>query len=91
DPHTHLEGYPKPLKEEFGLEGPVDAAFICGDHHIAHVIKGQTLYEVDMKATPRVPVKDGPFSIFKHVDAAMCGQGGVKVFVGNHFYSFESP
>lgn len=52
---------------------------------------GQTLYEVDMKATPRVPVKDGPFTLFKYVDAAMCGKEGVKVIVGNHFYHFESP
>lgn len=40
EPHTHLEGYPKPLKEELGIEGPVDAAFVCADKHIAHVIKG---------------------------------------------------
>lgn len=120
EPHTHLEGYPKSLKEEFGLEGPVDAAFICQDHHIAHVIKGtsfpswyvtyvqlvifcmfsnllnrvhpgQTLYEVDMKATPRVPIKDGSFALFKYVDAAMCGKDGLKIIVGNHFYHFDSP
>ncbi|XP_041940322.1 hemopexin-like [Alosa sapidissima] len=90
EPHTHLEGYPKSLKDELGLDGPVDAAFICKDNHIVHVIKGQTLYEVDMKATPRVPIKDGPFTLFKYVDAAMCGLDGVKIIVGNHFYHFES-
>ena len=40
EPHTLLDGYPKPLKEELGLEGPVDAAFVCQDHHIAHIVKG---------------------------------------------------
>ena len=40
EPHTHLDGYPKPVKEELGIEGPIDAAFICEDHHIAHIIKG---------------------------------------------------
>ncbi len=40
EPHTHLEGYPKPLKDVLGIEGPIDAAFVCADHHIAHVIKG---------------------------------------------------
>lgn len=40
EPHTHLEGYPKPLKDVLGIEGPVDAAFVCADHHIAHVVKG---------------------------------------------------
>ncbi|KAI4872216.1 hypothetical protein NFI96_000667 [Prochilodus magdalenae] len=65
EPHTHLEGYPKPLKEELGIEGPVDAAFVCVDHHIAHIIKGQTVYDVDLNATPRVPVREGTMSAFK--------------------------
>lgn len=43
--HTHLEGYPKPLKEELGIEGPIDAAFVCGDHHIAHLIKGNNCHQ----------------------------------------------
>lgn len=41
EPHTHLEGYPKPVEEELGIQGPIDAAFVCEDHHIAHVIKGE--------------------------------------------------
>lgn len=44
DPHTHLEGYPKPLKEELGLEGPIDAAFVCHGHHIAHIIEGLRIF-----------------------------------------------
>lgn len=124
EPHTHLEGYPKPLKEVLGIEGPVDAAFVCNDKHIAHIIKGmkapdmsmshnktattlwmqcvsfsnttsclvgQTIYDVDLKATPRVPVKEGPLTLFKKVDTAMCGKKGLTVVIGNYFYLFDSP
>ncbi|XP_016344330.1 hemopexin isoform X1 [Sinocyclocheilus anshuiensis] len=91
EPHTHLEGYPKPLKEVLGIEGPVDAAFVCADHHIAHVIKGQTVYNVDMKATPRAPAKEGSITHFKKIDAAMCGPKGVTVVIGNHYYIYASP
>uniref|UniRef100_A0AAY4D923 Hemopexin n=1 Tax=Denticeps clupeoides TaxID=299321 RepID=A0AAY4D923_9TELE len=90
EPHTHLEGYPKPLKEVLGIEGPVDAAFICKDHHIVHIIKGKTLYKVDMQANPRVPSKEIPFTRFKYVDDVMCGSDGVRVVVGGHLYHFES-
>ncbi len=39
--HTHTwKVTPKPLKDVLGIEGPIDAAFVCADHHIAHVIKG---------------------------------------------------
>lgn len=40
EPHTLVEGYPKAVKDVLGLEGPIDAAFVCQDQHIAHVIKG---------------------------------------------------
>uniref|UniRef100_A0A8C1M3J4 Hemopexin n=1 Tax=Cyprinus carpio TaxID=7962 RepID=A0A8C1M3J4_CYPCA len=91
EPHTHLEGYPKPLKEVLGIEGPVDAAFVCADHHIAHVIKGQTVYDVELKATPRAPAKEGTITQFKKIDAAMCGPKGVTVVIGNHYYLYDSP
>lgn len=90
EPHTHLDGYPKLVKEELGIEGPIDAAFVCEDHHIAHFIKGNKIYDVEMKATPRVASNERPISLFKKVDAATCGPGGVKVFVGNHYYHFAS-
>uniref|UniRef100_A0A4W5JF99 Hemopexin n=1 Tax=Hucho hucho TaxID=62062 RepID=A0A4W5JF99_9TELE len=90
EPHTHLEGYPKPLLEVLGVEGPIDAAFVCQDHHIAHIIKGQTIYDVDLKASPRVPVKEGSFTLFGKVDAGMCGPEGVKLFKGNHYFHFQS-
>ncbi|XP_029386613.1 hemopexin [Echeneis naucrates] len=90
EPRTHLEGYPKPVKEELGIEGPIDAAFVCQDHHIAHIVKGHSLYDVDLNASPRVAANERPLAVFKKVDAAMCGPQGIRVFVGNHFYEFES-
>nr|AMW64453.1 warm temperature acclimation related 65kDa protein 1 [Scomberomorus niphonius] len=89
EPHTHLDGYPKPVKEELGLEGPIDAAFVCDDH-FAYIIKGLTLYEVDMKASPRTARIEHQLSLFKKIDAAMCRLDGIKIIVGNHFYHFMS-
>ncbi|XP_070693864.1 hemopexin isoform X1 [Pempheris klunzingeri] len=91
EPHTHLDGYPKPVKEELGIEGPIDAAFICNDEHTAHIIKGHTMYDVDMKASPHVAGNERPISLFKSVDAALCNSEGIKVIKGNHFYHFASP
>ncbi|XP_010901644.4 hemopexin [Esox lucius] len=90
EPHKLLEGYPKALKDEIGLEGPISAAFVCQDHHIAHVVKGQTIYDIDLKASPRVPVKDLPFTTVSSIDAGMCGPKGVKIFKGNYYYHFDS-
>uniref|UniRef100_A0A3B4ZA75 Hemopexin n=1 Tax=Stegastes partitus TaxID=144197 RepID=A0A3B4ZA75_9TELE len=92
--HTLVDGYPKPVKEELGIEGHIDVAFMCGDGgdgpHIAHFIKGDHIYDVDMKASPRVASNERPIALFKNVDTAMCGPAGLKVIVGNHFYHFES-
>lgn len=52
---------------------------------------GQTVYDVDLKATPRVPVKEGSITQFKRIDTAMCGPKGVTVVIGNHYYIYESP
>uniref|UniRef100_A0A7N8WKX1 Hemopexin a n=1 Tax=Mastacembelus armatus TaxID=205130 RepID=A0A7N8WKX1_9TELE len=90
EPHTHLEGYPKSVKEELGIEGHIDAAFVCQDHHIAHIIKGDKIYDVELKASPRVASNERPIALFKKIDAAMCGHDGVRVIVGNHFYHFAS-
>uniref|UniRef100_A0A667ZDR5 Hemopexin a n=1 Tax=Myripristis murdjan TaxID=586833 RepID=A0A667ZDR5_9TELE len=92
EPHTHLDGYPKTVKEELGFEHAdhIDAAFVCNDQHIAHIIIDDKIYDVDMKASPRVPTNERPMGVLKHVDAAMCGSTGVKAIVGNHFYHFDS-
>ncbi|XP_023254075.1 hemopexin-like, partial [Seriola lalandi dorsalis] len=40
-PYILVEGYPKTLKEELGIEGHVDAAFHCPGEHTVHVIQGK--------------------------------------------------
>ncbi|XP_061697343.1 hemopexin [Syngnathoides biaculeatus] len=90
EPHTLLDGYPKTVKEVLGLEGPIDAAFVCQDEHIAHIIKGDHIYDVDLKASPHVAANERPLSLIKKVDAAMCDPHGVRVIVGNHFYHFDT-
>lgn len=90
DDHTLLEGYPKSVKEELGIDGHIDAAFVCEDNHIVHIIKDDHIYDVEMKASPRVPEKEKTMALFKKVDAAKCDKTGIKVIVGNHYYRFES-
>ncbi|XP_076118760.1 hemopexin-like [Alosa pseudoharengus] len=88
--YTLIEGYPKSLKEELAIEGPVDAAFVCGQHEIAHIIKDEKMYDVDLTVTPRVVDKEAHLP-FKKVDAGMCGPDGVKIFVQDDFYRYETP
>lgn len=45
---------------------------------------------MELKSTPRVASNERPIAAFKKIDAAMCRPNGVSVFVGNHFYHFES-
>lgn len=40
--YTLVEGYPKTLEEELGVEGPVDAAFVCPGQHTVHIIQGKS-------------------------------------------------
>ncbi|XP_077065717.1 hemopexin [Siphateles boraxobius] len=88
--YTLIEGYPKPLKEELGINGPVDAAFLCPKQHTVYFIQGQKMYEVDLTATPRVAKKEIPIP-FPKIDAGLCDADGVKVFIGPEYYSYESP
>ncbi|KAJ0070427.1 hypothetical protein NL108_010512 [Boleophthalmus pectinirostris] len=90
EPHTKVDGYPKKLKDELAVEGHVDAAFVCEDHHYVHIIQGDKMVDVDLKASPRVKTEERPLSLFKKVDAAMCGPNGIKVVVGNHYYHFDT-
>lgn len=39
--YTLVEGYPKSLKEELGIEGQVNAAFVCPNEDTVHVIQGK--------------------------------------------------
>ncbi|KAK7130370.1 hypothetical protein R3I93_019869 [Phoxinus phoxinus] len=88
--YTLIEGYPKPLKEELGIDGPVDAAFLCPKQDTVYFIQGQKMYEVDLAATPRVVKKEIPIP-FPKIDAGLCDADGVKVFIGPEYYSYESP
>lgn len=38
-----IEGYPKTLREELGVDGHVDAAFLCPNEHIVHIIQGKVI------------------------------------------------
>ncbi|XP_037097866.1 hemopexin [Syngnathus acus] len=90
DPHkTLIEGYPKSLKEELGIEGHVDAAFLCGDENTVSIIQGKKLYDIDLSATPRIVTKDYPLPI-SDIDAALCDSKGVYVFKGPSYYHYET-
>uniref|UniRef100_A0A8C7FR54 Uncharacterized protein n=1 Tax=Oncorhynchus kisutch TaxID=8019 RepID=A0A8C7FR54_ONCKI len=60
-PSTLIEGYPKSLNEELGIEGPVNAAFVCADHHIVHII--QAACDKDLSATSRAIARETPLPI----------------------------
>ncbi|KAB5576865.1 hypothetical protein PHYPO_G00203420 [Pangasianodon hypophthalmus] len=88
--HTLRDGYPKSVKEALGLEGHIDAAFICPKEHNAHVIQGDKIYGVNLDATPPTHTEAQPIP-FKHVDTALCGADGVSVVIDDHYYHYESP
>ncbi|XP_045904418.1 hemopexin [Micropterus dolomieu] len=85
-----IEGYPKTLKEELGIEGQVDAAFLCPGEHTVHIIQGQRVRDVDLTATPRAVTRDLPLPL-SDIDAALCGPDGVNLFKGSQYYHYESP
>ncbi|XP_039998203.1 hemopexin [Xiphias gladius] len=88
-PHTLIEGYPKTLKEELGIEGHVDAAFVCPNHHTVHIVQKHKMLDVDLTATPRVVTQDLPLPLFD-IDAGLCGPQGVQLFKGSHYYHYDS-
>ncbi|XP_028286323.1 hemopexin-like [Parambassis ranga] len=88
--YTLVEGYPKTLKEELGIEGRVDAAFVCPNENLVHVIQGQKLIDVDLTTTPRTIARDVPLPL-SDIDAALCKTEGIYLFKGGQFYKYESP
>ncbi|XP_053273369.1 hemopexin [Pleuronectes platessa] len=88
--YTLVEGYPKSLKEELGIAGRVDAAFLCDDDNKVHIIQGQEMLVVDLTATPRVVIERLPLPL-SDLDAALCGPNGVDVFKGSQYYHYDSP
>ncbi|XP_061760639.1 hemopexin [Nerophis ophidion] len=87
--YTLIEGYPKSLKEELGIEGHVDAAFMCPNQHTVHVIQGKIIRDIDLTATPRVMTREFPLP-FSDIDAGLCGQEGVNVFKGHQYYHYDN-
>ncbi|XP_017288315.2 hemopexin [Kryptolebias marmoratus] len=87
---TLIEGYPKTVKEELGIEGHVDAAFVCPTENVAHIFQGNRMRDVDLTATPRIIVQDRPLPL-SDIDAGLCGADGIKLFKGSQYYSYESP
>ncbi|XP_010788340.1 hemopexin [Notothenia coriiceps] len=88
--YTLIEGYPKTLKEELGIEGHVDAAFVCPEDHTVHIIIGRTIRAIDLSATPRAVTQERPLP-FSDIDAALCSAEGINVFKGATYYNYESP
>ncbi|XP_031707857.1 hemopexin isoform X1 [Anarrhichthys ocellatus] len=87
--YTLIEGYPKTLKEELGIEGHVDAAFVCPNEHTVHVIQGNMIRYVDLIATPRA-VTEYPLPL-SGIDATLCDAEGIQLFKGSQHYKYESP
>ncbi|XP_061539489.1 hemopexin isoform X2 [Phycodurus eques] len=87
--NTLIEGYPRTLKEELGIEGHVDAAFVCPNKDTVHIIQGSMIRDVDLSATPRAVTRDFPLP-FSDVDAALCSQEGVDVFKGPSYYHYDN-
>ncbi|CAI5637865.1 hemopexin [Oreochromis niloticus] len=85
-----IEGYPKSLREELGIEGTVDAAFLCPNEHTVHILQGHRIRDVDLSATPRVINREIPLPL-PDIDAGLCGPDGIKVFKGSQYYLYESP
>ncbi|KAG5833760.1 hypothetical protein ANANG_G00279300 [Anguilla anguilla] len=88
--YTLIEGYPKTVKEELGIEGPIDSSFVCGAESTVHVIQGKKMLDIDLLATPRTVTKESLLP-FPKIDAALCGPDGVKVFVGPVYFHYETP
>nr|AFE88226.1 warm-temperature-acclimation-related 65-kDa protein [Oplegnathus fasciatus]AFE88228.1 warm-temperature-acclimation-related 65-kDa protein [Oplegnathus fasciatus] len=86
---TLIEGYPKSLKEELGIEGQVDAAFVCPNQHIVHIIQGQRIRDVDLTTTPRLVARDLLLPL-SDIDGGLCSSEGIDVFKGSQYYHYES-
>ncbi|XP_073318271.1 hemopexin [Pagrus major] len=88
--YTLIEGYPKTLKEELGIEGAVDAAFVCPNEHTVHIIQdGNRMRDIDLTATPRVQTRDLQIPL-PPINAALCGAEGINLFNGSEYYNYQS-
>ncbi|XP_068446515.1 hemopexin-like [Clinocottus analis] len=89
--YTLIDGYPKTVKEELGIEGHVDAAFVCPGQDTVYIIQGRTMSDVNLAATPRV-VGDRPVPLpMSDIDATLCNAEGIYLFAGAQYYHYETP
>uniref|UniRef100_A0A8C4ZKA5 Hemopexin-like n=1 Tax=Gadus morhua TaxID=8049 RepID=A0A8C4ZKA5_GADMO len=79
-PYSLIEGYPKTLQEELGVQGPVDAAFACPGDHTAHIMQGAQMRDVDLSVTPSTVTKVTTLGVLPVTDATLCGSDGLKLF-----------
>lgn len=85
-----VDGYPKTLKEELGIEGHVDAAFVCPGQHTVYLIQGRMMSDVDLSATPRAVNMPVPLPM-SDLDATLCNAVGIYLFKGSQYYRYETP
>ncbi|XP_056445005.1 hemopexin-like [Gadus chalcogrammus] len=88
--YSLIEGYPKTLQEELGVQGPVDAAFACPGDHTAHIIQGGQMRDVDLSVTPSTVTKVTTLGVLPKADATLCGSDGLKLFTNTMYIKYRS-
>ncbi|XP_056144884.1 hemopexin-like [Lampris incognitus] len=83
-----VEGYPKSLQEELGIEGPLDAAFHCEGSPVLFAVKDGQLFVIEL-GTPKVVMVQYVLP-FPKVDAGMCGPSGVNLFAGAEIFMYQA-
>ncbi|XP_067420728.1 hemopexin isoform X2 [Emydura macquarii macquarii] len=83
-----VQGYPRPLRDELGVEG-ADAAFTCPGSAELYVIRGSQMQRVDLRQSPRRPEPARPIP-HARVDSATCGADGVRLLRGDTFHHYVS-
>lgn len=85
-----IHGYPRPLSDELGITGTVDAAFICPGSSLLHLITGNQMRAVNLDESPRMPQLVTRIPQLR-LDGAMCDGDGVWLVAGGRFYRYPSP
>ncbi|XP_077197177.1 hemopexin isoform X2 [Paroedura picta] len=86
--YQRMEGYPRPLKEELGIE-VVDAAFTCPHSKDLYLIHGNTMQHVDLLTKLQGPGAAQAIP-HAHVDGALCTAEGLHLFHGPSLYHYAS-
>ncbi|XP_043928944.1 hemopexin-like [Protopterus annectens] len=89
--YTLIEGYPKPLQEELGIQDDnLDAAFSCPGSSLLYFIKGNKMRSVDL-LNPMGTQGLKQTIPHTHTDAATCTPLGVFLFDGTVYYKYQDP